>query len=129
MDELRIGVFICHCGTNIGGILNIDELLDYTKNLEGVVYTTSNLYTCSSDTQEIIKKAIVEHRLNRVVVASCTPTTHEPLFRKTCQQAGLNPYLFELANIREQCSWVHFNFPEAATDKAKDLINMAVARV
>jgi len=128
-DELRIGVFICHCGTNIGGILNIDELLDYTKNLEGVVYTTSNLYTCSSDTQEIIKKAIVEHRLNRVVVASCTPTTHEPLFRKTCQQAGLNPYLFELANIREQCSWVHFNFPEAATDKAKDLINMAVARV
>jgi heterodisulfide reductase subunit A len=92
------------------------------------VYTTDNLYTCSSDTQELIKEKIKEHRLNRIIVASCTPRTHEPLFRSTIEEAGLNPYLFELANIREQCSWIHMREPEDATEKAKDLVRMAVAR-
>jgi len=127
-NELRIGVFICHCGTNIGGIVNVNEVLEDIKKVPDVVYATTNLYTCSSDTQELIKKAINEYKLNRVIVASCTPRTHELLFRNTCKEAGLNQYLFEFANIREQCSWVHMNEPEKATEKSKDLIKMAIAR-
>ena len=124
----RIGVFVCHCGRNIGGVVNVPEVREYVKTLPHVVYAQDNLYTCSIDTQEGIKKAIEEHNLNRVVVASCTPRTHEPLFRETVRGAGLNPYLFEMANIRDQCSWVHMHDPEAATVKAKDLIRMAVAK-
>lgn len=127
-QEPRIGVFVCHCGTNIAGIVNVPEVRDYAKELPNVVYTDNNLYTCSNDTQELIKEKIKEHNLNRVVVASCTPRTHEPLFRSTIREAGLNPYLFEMANIRDQCSWVHMHEPEKATEKSKDLVRMAIAK-
>lgn len=124
----RIGVFVCHCGTNIGGIVNVPAVVEYAQTLPDVVYAEHNLYTCSNDTQERIKEKIAEHGLNRVVVASCTPRTHEPLFRNTVREAGLNPYLFEMANIRDQCSWVHMHEPDWATEKAKDLVRMAVAK-
>ena len=124
----RVGVFVCHCGKNIGGVVDVPEVREYAKKLANVVFAQDNLYTCSSDTQESIKKAIEEHNLNRVVVASCTPRTHEPLFRETVRDAGLNPYLFEMANIRDQCSWVHMHQPEEATRKSKDLVCMAVAK-
>ena len=124
----RIGVFVCHCGRNIGGVVNVPEVTEYVKAMPNVVFAQDNLYTCSIDTQKAIKAAIEEHNLNRVVVASCTPRTHEPLFRETVREAGLNPYLFEMANIRDQCSWVHMHDPEEATVKAKDLIRMAVAK-
>lgn len=126
--EPRIGVFVCHCGINIGGVVNVPEVVEYAKTLPCVVYADRNLYTCSDDGLNSIKKAIAEHNLNRVVVASCSPRTHEPLFRSTCQEAGLNPYLFEMANIRDHCSWVHMFEPAKATEKAKDLVRMAVAR-
>jgi heterodisulfide reductase subunit A len=126
--EPRIGVFICHCGINIGGIVNVPEVVEYAKKLPNVVYTEDNLYSCSADTQVRIREKIIEHRLNRVVVASCTPRTHEPLFRETVRDAGLNPYLFQMANIRDQCSWVHMHQPEKATEKAKDLVTAAVAK-
>jgi heterodisulfide reductase subunit A len=125
----RVGVFVCHCGTNIAGVVNVPEVVEYARGLTDVVYAENNLYTCSNDTQEKIRKLIEEHNLNRVVVASCTPRTHEPLFRNTVREAGLNPYLFEMANIRDQCSWVHMHEPEKATQKAKDLVRMAVAKV
>ncbi len=128
-EEPRIGVFICHCGINIGGVVNVPDVTDYAKTLPGVVYAEDNLYTCSQDTQERIKAMAKEHGLNRVVVASCTPRTHEPLFQETIREAGLNKYLFEFANIRDQCSWVHMHEPEKATEKAKDLLGMAVAKV
>jgi heterodisulfide reductase subunit A len=128
-EEPRIGVFVCHCGINIGGTVNVPEVAEYAKKLPNVVYAENNLYTCSADTQVKIRQKIEELRLNRVVVASCTPRTHEPLFRATCQEAGLNPYLFEMANIRDQCSWVHMHNPEEATEKAKDLIESMVAKV
>jgi heterodisulfide reductase subunit A2 len=127
-EEPRIGVFVCHCGTNIAGVVNVPAVVEYAKTLPNVVYAENNLYTCSNDTQERIKDIIIEHRLNRVVVASCTPRTHEPLFRNTLREVGLNPYLFEMANIRDQCSWVHMHEPEAATEKSKDLVRMAVAK-
>ncbi|MEM3725934.1 MAG: CoB--CoM heterodisulfide reductase iron-sulfur subunit A family protein [Candidatus Bathyarchaeia archaeon] len=127
-EEPRIGVFICHCGINIGGIVRVPEVVEYVKKLPNVVYAEDNLYTCSDDTQKRIKEKIQEHRLNRVVVASCTPRTHEPLFRETVQEAGLNPYLFEMANIRDQCSWVHMHQPKEATEKAKDLVRAVVAK-
>ncbi|MCK5561082.1 MAG: CoB--CoM heterodisulfide reductase iron-sulfur subunit A family protein, partial [Thermoplasmata archaeon] len=123
-----IGVFVCHCGRNIGGYLDVPATVEFAETLPGVVYAEHNLYTCSSDTQDRIKEMIEEHSLNRVIVASCTPRTHEPLFRDTIREAGLNPYLFEMANIREQCSWVHSTNPVEATTKAKDLVRMAVAR-
>ncbi len=126
--EPRIGVFVCHCGINIAGVLDVPALVEYAKGLPDVVYATNNLYTCSDDAQRLIQDMIKEHHLTRVVVASCTPRTHEPIFKDTCQRAGLNPYLFEMTNIRDQCSWVHMHEPEAATKKAKDLIKMAVAR-
>ncbi|MHB0970183.1 MAG: FAD-dependent oxidoreductase [Thermoanaerobaculia bacterium] len=125
----RVGVFVCHCGTNIAGVVNVSAVAEYAATLPGVICTEHNLYTCSNDTQERIKEKIREHDLNRVVVASCTPRTHEPLFRNTLREAGLNPYLFEMANIRDQCSWVHREEPERATQKAKDLVRMAVAKV
>ncbi|MFQ6013851.1 MAG: FAD-dependent oxidoreductase [Anaerolineae bacterium] len=127
-QEPRIGVFICHCGRNIAGVVNISELVEYARTLPNVSYVEDNLYTCSTDTQQVITQKIQEHDLNRVIVASCTPRTHEPLFQDTLREAGLNPYLFEMANIRDQCSWVHMHEPEAATEKAKDLVRMAVAK-
>ncbi len=126
--EPRVGVFVCHCGSNIAGVVNVPEVVEYAKTLPNVVYVENNLYTCSNDTQDRIKEKIAEHNLNRVVVASCTPRTHEPLFRNTLAEAGLNPYLFEMANIRDQCSWVHMHEPEKATAKSKDLARMAVAK-
>ncbi|HYW41035.1 MAG TPA: FAD-dependent oxidoreductase [Terriglobales bacterium] len=127
-EEPRIGVFVCHCGTNIAGVVNVPDVVEYAKTLPNVVYAENNLYTCSNDTQDRIKEQIAEHNLNRVVVASCTPRTHEPLFRNTLAEAGLNPYLFEMANIRDQCSWVHMHEPERATEKSKDLVRMALAK-
>ncbi len=127
-EEPRVGVFVCHCGINIGGVVNVPEVVEYAKSLPGVVYTERNLYTCSQDTQQKIASKIQEHGLNRVVVASCTPRTHEPLFQDTIRQAGLNPHLFELANIREQDAWVHRTTPQIATEKAKELVAMAVAK-
>ena len=127
-DEIRIGVFLCHCGTNIGGVVDIPAVTEYAKTLPHVVYAERNLYTCSSDGIDSIKRAIKEHNLNRIVVAACTPRTHEPLFRKACEDAGLNKYIFEFANIRDQCSWIHMREPEKATEKSKDLVRMAVAK-
>jgi len=124
----RIGAFICHCGINIGGIVDVPAVVEYARSLPHVVYATDNLYTCSQDSQEAIKKAIEQYNLNRVVVASCTPRTHEPLFQDTIREAGLNRYLFEMANIRDQCSWVHMQQSREATEKAKDLVRMAIAK-
>jgi len=126
-DEPRIGVFVCRCGNNIGGVVNVPSIKEYAGSLGNVVYADENLYTCSQDTQEKIKKAIEEHKLNRVVVASCSPRTHEPLFQETIREAGLNRFLFEMANIRDQCSWVHMHEKEEATHKARDLVRMAIA--
>jgi len=127
-EEPRIGVFVCHCGINIGGVVNVPEVMKYVKTLPNVVYSEHNLYTCSEDTQKRIREIIEEYNLNRVVVASCTPRTHEPLFRETVREAGLNIYLFEMANIRDQCSWVHMHKHEEATEKAKDLVRSIVAK-
>jgi heterodisulfide reductase subunit A len=127
-QEPRIGAFICHCGINIGAVVNVPEVVEYAKTLPNVVYAEANLYTCSQDSQERIKQIIQDHQLNRVVIASCTPRTHEPLFQNTIREAGLNRYLFELVNIREQCSWVHMFEPEGATEKAKELVAMTVAK-
>ncbi len=127
-EEPRVGVFVCQCGNNIGGVVKVPDVVEYAKTLPNVVYAEDNLYTCSNDTQDRIKEKIAEHKLNRVVVASCTPRTHEPLFRNTLAEAGLNPYLFEMANIRDQCSWVHMHEPEKATEKSKDLVRMALAK-
>jgi len=125
----RVGVFVCHCGINIAGTVDVEAVEEYARTLPYVVYAGRNLFTCSQDTQDAMKKIIEEHQLNRVVVASCTPRTHEPLFQETIHEVGLNPYLFELANIRDQCSWVHMHLPAEATEKAKDLVRMAVGRV
>jgi heterodisulfide reductase subunit A-like polyferredoxin len=127
-EEPRVGVFVCHCGINIGGVVNVPEVKEFASTLDGVVFADENLYTCSQDTQERIKELINEHNLNRIVVASCSPRTHEPLFRETVREAGLNQYLFEMTNIRDQCSWVHREEPENATAKAKALVRMAVAK-
>ena len=127
-QEPRVGVFICHCGINIAGVVNVNEVLDYALELDNVVYAETNMYTCSQDTQELICEKVKEHNINRFVVASCTPRTHEPMFRDTLRNAGLNMYLFEMTNIRDQCSWVHQNEPEEATRKAKDLVKMTVAK-
>ena len=124
----RIGVFICHCGINIGGVVNVPEVVKYAATLPDVVYVERNLYTCSADTQVNMKEKIKEYNLNRIIVASCTPRTHEPLFQATIREAGLNKYLFDLANIRDQCSWVHMHEPKEATEKAKDLVRMSIAK-
>jgi heterodisulfide reductase subunit A len=125
----RIGVFVCHCGVNIGAIVDCEEVMEYAKTLPDVVFSDQNLYTCSSDTQTKIKEMIKEHNLNRVIVASCTPRTHEPLFQNTIKEAGINPYLFDLTSLREHVSWVHRNDRKAATEKAKLQVAKAVARV
>ena len=127
-EEPRVGVFVCHCGINIASVVDVESVRDYAATLPHVVFADHLLFSCSSDSLEGIEAAIKEHKLNRVIVASCSPRTHEPLFRDTLRKAGLNPYLFEMANIRDQCSWVHQGDHEAATDKSKDLIRMAVAR-
>ncbi len=127
-EPIRIGVFVCHCGTNIGGVLDCEGLTEYAATLPNVVFSDHNLYTCAEIGLKTIKEAIKEHNLNRVIVCSCTPRTHEPLFRSACEEAGLNKYLFSFVNIREQCSWVHMKKPEDAFEKAKDLIKMGVAR-
>ena len=124
----RMGVFICHCGVNIGGVVDVPEVTEYAKTLPHVTHAEHNMYTCSEAGLTAIEEAIGECDLNRVVVASCTPRTHETVFRATCKEGGLNPYLFEMANIREQCSWVHMHEPERATEKAKDIVRMAVAK-
>jgi heterodisulfide reductase subunit A len=127
-EEPRIGVYVCHCGLNIAGSVDCGEVSKFAATLPHVVLAQDNLYTCSDQGQEAIKKDIKEHELNRVVVASCSPRLHEPTFRKACEDAGLNKYLFEMANIREHCSWVHLYDRQAATEKAKDLVKMAVAK-
>jgi len=124
----RIGVFVCHCGLNIAGVVDVPGVAEYAARLPNVAYATDSMYTCSSDTQDFLKGVIEEHRLNRVIVASCSPRTHEPLFQQTIREAGLNVNLFEMANIRDQCSWVHMQDHKAATAKAKDLVRMAVAK-
>jgi heterodisulfide reductase subunit A len=127
-DQPRVGVFVCHCGINIGSVVDVPAVKEYARSLPNVAYVAENLFTCSQDTQKLIREAIQEHRLNRVVVAACTPRTHEPLFQETIREAGVNRYLFELANIRDQDSWVHQSEPAKATEKAKDLVRMAVAK-
>jgi len=126
--EPRIGVFICHCGSNIAGVIDVKEVAEFAKGLPGVVHSQTLLYACSQDSLQNIQSLIDEHQLNRVVVASCTPRTHEPLFRSTIQEKGLNPFLFDQVNIRESCSWIHSQEPQMATQKAKDLVKMSVAR-
>ncbi len=127
-EEARIGVFVCNCGINIGGVVDVPAVRAYAEGLPHVAYADENLFTCSQDTQDKIKEKILEHRLNRVVVASCSPKTHEPMFMETLEACGLNKYLFEMANIRNQDSWVHSKSKEQATAKAKDLVRMSVAR-
>jgi heterodisulfide reductase subunit A-like polyferredoxin len=128
-QEPRVGIFICRCGTNIAGVVDVPALTAYAQTLPQVVLATDNLFTCSADTQALIQQAIEEHRLNRVVVASCSPRTHAAMFKETLEKAGLNPYLFEMANIRNQDAWVHMQEPAAALEKAKDMVRMTVARV
>ncbi len=126
--ELRIGVFVCECGLNIAGTVDCTAVSKYAETFDDVVAVIQNKYTCADPGQNEIKKAIGEHKLNRVVVESCTPKIHEPTFRQCVADAGLNPYLFEMVNIREHCSWVHQSEKEAATEKAKDLVRSGVAR-
>ena len=127
-EEPRVGVFVCHCGSNIGGFLDVPGVADYARSLPNVVHAEDNLYTCSQDSIKRITEKTKELGLNRVVVASCTPLTHEPLFQDSIRQAGLNPFLFDMANIRNQCSWVHSHNADIATEKAKELVRMAAAR-
>ena len=127
-DDVRTGVVVCRCGINIGSIVDVPNVVEYAKDLSGVVFAKEEVYACSSDSLVGIADMVKEHNLNRVVVASCTPRTHEPLFRETLMEAGLNPYMFELANIREHCSWVHQNEKDKATKKARDIVRMSVSR-
>jgi len=127
-EEPRIGVFVCNCGINIGGIVDVPAVREYAATLPGVAFSDDNLFTCSQDTQDKIKDVITEHRLNRVVVASCSPKTHAAMFMETLEACGLNKYLFEMANIRNQNSWIHSADSDVATQKAKDLVRMSVAR-
>ncbi len=127
-EDLRIGVFVCECGLNIAGTIDCAAVSKYAETLEDVVVVVQNKYTCADPGQNEIKKAITKYDLNRVVVASCTPKIHEPTFRACVAEAGLNPYLFEMVNIREHCSWVHQTEKEKATEKAKDLVRSGVAR-
>jgi heterodisulfide reductase subunit A len=126
--DIRIGVFVCDCGSNIAGYLDCPDIAEYAKTLPNVVFVKENLYTCSEAGINEIKNAIIAEKLNRVVVASCSPRTHEPLFRGSCAEAGLNPYLFEMVNIRDQCSWVHMQERQEGNQKAMDLIRMGVAK-
>jgi heterodisulfide reductase subunit A len=127
-EELRVGVFVCDCGSNIAGTVDTEEVARFAEGLPDVAAVVRNRYTCADPGQNEIQRAIGEHRLNRVVVAACTPKIHEPTFRQCIADAGLNPYLVEMANIREHCSWVHGEDPAGATKKAKDLVRSAVER-
>jgi len=127
-DTPRIGVFVCDCGLNIAGTVDTQAVTDWAKTLPDVVCAIRNRYTCADPGQNEIRKAIVEHKLTRVVVASCSPRMHEPTFRGCVADVGMNPYLMEMANLREHCSWVHVNEKDKATEKAKDLVHSAVAR-
>jgi heterodisulfide reductase subunit A len=127
-DDLRIGVFVCDCGSNIAGVVDTAAVRQYAETLPGVVAAIRNKYTCADPGQQEIQRAIYEHKLNRVVVASCSPASYEVIFRQCIEGAGLNPYLLEMANIREHCSWVTPGDREAATQKAKDIVHVAVAR-
>jgi heterodisulfide reductase subunit A len=127
-EDIRVGVFVCNCGSNIGGVVNVPEVVEYAKNLKNVVFADESKWSCSVDALAQLQKAIKDNNINRVVVAACTPRTHEPLFKRTVKEAGLNPYLLEFVSIREQSSWVHMNNPQVATEKAKDLIKMGVAK-
>ncbi len=127
-EPLRIGVFVCRCGTNIAAVVDVPGVVEFAKDLPGVAYAQENMFACSQDSLENMAQVIREQRLNRVVVAACTPRTHEPLFQETLINSGINKYLFEMANIRNQCSWVHKENPDAATQKAKDLVQMGVAK-
>jgi heterodisulfide reductase subunit A len=126
--DARIGIFVCNCGINIGGVADVPAIAEYAKSLPNVAYVEENLFTCSQDTQDKMVEVIKEQNLNRIVVAACTPRTHEPLFQETIRNAGLNAYLFDMANIRNQCTWVHSNDKKSATEKSKDLVRMAVNR-
>ena len=128
IDNLRIGVFVCDCGSNIAGMVDTGALREYAEGLPGVVVAVGNSYTCADPGQQEIQKTIYEHNLNRVVVASCSPTSYEPIFRQCIEGAGLNPYLLEMANILEHCSWVTPGDRETATRKAKGIVKVAVAR-
>ena len=127
-EDARVGVFVCHCGANIGRVVNVPSVVEYSKNLDHVVHAEDGLFVCSTDAAEKIATTIREKGLNRVVVAACTPRTHEPLFRDTLREGGINQYFFDMANIREHCSWVHSKQKEEATRKAKDIVRMSVAR-
>ena len=127
-ETLRVGVFVCECGHNIAATVDTEKVVEFARGLENVVAVVPNRYTCADPGQNEMKRAIAEHRLNRVVVASCSPKIHEPTFRTCVEEAGLNPYLMEMANIREHCSWVHMKDGEAATKKAMDLVASAVSR-
>ena len=126
--DIRVGVFVCDCGSNIAGVVNVPQVVDYAKGLEGVAFADEGRWSCSVDALAAMQTSIKEHKINRVVVAACTPRTHEPLFKTTVKEAGVNPYLLEFVSIREQVSWVHMNEPETATQKAKDLVKMGVAK-
>ncbi len=128
-EDPRLGIFVCHCGSNIAGVIDVAAVEEYAATLPNVVYVERNLFSCSQDTQDMIVKRIQEQNLNRIVIAACTPRTHEPLFRETLKAAGLNEYLVEMANIRNHNSWVHSDTPQMATAKAKDLVRMAAAKV
>ncbi|UCD78013.1 MAG: hydrogenase iron-sulfur subunit [Desulfobacterales bacterium] len=127
-EEIRIGVFVCDCGTNIAGVVNVPEVVEYAKTLENVAFADEGRWSCSVDYLGRMKELIQENRLNRIVISACTPRTHEPLFKRTAKEAGVNPYLLEFVSIREQVSWVHMKEPDIATQKAKDLIKMGVAK-
>jgi len=126
--QMRIGVYVCHCGSNIAQTVNCSKVSDTASRLKDVVISKDIAYACSEPGQQEILQDIEEHDLERIVVASCSPRLHEPTFRQMMKSAGLNPYLLEMANLREQCSWVHLNEPDAATQKAEDLVKMAVSR-
>lgn len=127
-NQPKVGVYVCHCGLNIAGVVDCAQVASYAEGLEGVAVSRHDGYCCSEPGQQAIKQDIAEHGLDRVVVASCSPRLHEPTFRQCVAEAGLNPYLMEMANLREQCSWVHGDDPDGATAKAKDLVRSAVAR-
>ena len=128
-EEPRIGVYVCYCGLNIAGTVDVEDVAEYARKLPNVVYVKTNRYTCADPGQEEIRKGIRDYKLNRVVVAACSPRMHEPTFRRTVSEAGLNPFVYEMANIREFSSWCHQSTPKEATEKAKELVKMAVAKV
>jgi len=127
-EELRIGVYVCHCGTNIAGVIDPKEVVEFAEGLPDVVRATDTLYACADTGQRLIKEDIKKYNLNRVIVSACSVRMHEPTFRAAVSEAGLNPFLMEMANIREQCTWAHGHDPEGAMEKAKDLTAAAIAK-